>query len=130
MMILTDCISLEEPIPEGLLDFIERMSDICEVRAVAYKDLQSAANSREHGGRIENNLYTFWLMLYHPQRAMDDTSNSVALRNEFYRTVIEEHCRQKLEIKNPSLLKESPFFDEGVFEETMHLIETYYRLDK
>lgn len=39
MMILTDCISLEEPLPEGLLDFIQQMSYIFEIRAVTYKDL-------------------------------------------------------------------------------------------
>ena len=43
MMILTDCIALEEPLPEGLLEFIQQMSEICELRAVAYKDLRDSA---------------------------------------------------------------------------------------
>jgi hypothetical protein len=53
MMILTDCIALEEPLPEGLLEFIQHMSEICELRAVAYKDLRDSAQ--------QNNLYFFWL---------------------------------------------------------------------
>lgn len=40
MLILTDCIALEEPLPEGLLDFIQHMSEIYELRGIAYKDLQ------------------------------------------------------------------------------------------
>ncbi len=39
MLILTDCIALEEPLPEGLLDFVQKMSEVYEVRGVAYKDL-------------------------------------------------------------------------------------------
>jgi len=30
---------------------------------------------------------------------------------------------------NKYKLRENPFFDLGVFEETMKLIETYYKLD-
>lgn len=39
MMILTDCISLEEPLPEGLLLFIEQLSEIYEIKGVSYKDI-------------------------------------------------------------------------------------------
>jgi len=55
MMILTDCISLEEPLPEGLLNFIEQLSEIYEIRGVTYKDLQGSAVQ-------QNNLYHFWLL--------------------------------------------------------------------
>ena len=51
-MVLADCISVEEPFPEGLLDFIDNMANICELRAVAYKDLSSTNRA--------NNLYNFW----------------------------------------------------------------------
>lgn len=40
MLILTDCIALEEPLPDGLLDFVQKMSEVYEIRGVAYKDLQ------------------------------------------------------------------------------------------
>lgn len=39
MMILTDCISLEEPLPEGLLVFIDHLSEIYEIKGVTYKDI-------------------------------------------------------------------------------------------
>ena len=39
MMILTDCISLEEPLPEGLLLFIDQLSEIYEIKGVAFKDI-------------------------------------------------------------------------------------------
>ena len=39
MLILTDCIALEEPLPDGLLDFVQKMSEVYELRGVAYKDL-------------------------------------------------------------------------------------------
>jgi len=55
MMILTDCIALEEPLPEGLLRFIEQLSEIYEIRGVAYKDIQGRAVAN-------NNIYHFWLM--------------------------------------------------------------------
>lgn len=38
-MVLADCIALEEPLPEGLLEYIEQMSQVAELSAVAYKDL-------------------------------------------------------------------------------------------
>ena len=39
MMILTDCIALEEPLPEGLLLFIDQLSEIYEIKGVAFKDI-------------------------------------------------------------------------------------------
>lgn len=65
-MILADCISLEEPIPEGLLDFIEQLGRILEIKAVAYKDLSAAPP-----GSRKNNLYNYWHMHI---KGVEDTS--------------------------------------------------------
>ncbi len=39
MMVLIDSISLEREIDDSLIDFIDKMGHICELRAVVYKDL-------------------------------------------------------------------------------------------
>lgn len=39
MMVFTDCISLEGNLDKSLIQYIENMGKICELRAVAYKDL-------------------------------------------------------------------------------------------
>ena len=41
MMILTDCIALEEPLPEGLLLFIDQLSEIYEIKGVAFKEFRT-----------------------------------------------------------------------------------------
>lgn len=53
-------------------------------------------------------------------------TSSVILRTEFF-SFIENHCRTLMDEKFH--LKESPYFDHTVFEETMKLVETYYKLD-
>ena len=125
MMVLTDCIALEEPLPEGLLDFIEQMSEICELRAVAFKDLQAATTP----GSLSNNLYYFWLLHKKGHAALDssDLVSSAVQRTDFFQ-FIEDYCREEL-MDRRYRLRESTFFDAGVFEETMKLIETYYKLD-
>ena len=123
MLILTDCIALEEPLPDGLLDFVQKMSEVYELRGVAYKDLQLSPEVvlPKMG---QNNLYRFWLIYTRGNKALDETSPF--LRTEFFR-FIEDHCTELMEKKYR--LKESPYFDVGVFDQTMRLIETYYRLD-
>ena len=39
MMVLADCISLEEPLPDGLLEYFQHMSEVAELSAVAFRDL-------------------------------------------------------------------------------------------
>jgi hypothetical protein len=123
MLILTDCIALEEPLPEGLLDFVQKMSEVYELRGVAYKDLQLTPEVvlPKMG---KNNLYMFWLIYTRGKKAVDETSPY--LRTEFFR-FIEDHCIELMEKKYR--LRETPYFDEGVFDQTMRLIEIYYKLD-
>jgi hypothetical protein len=123
MLILTDCIALEEPLPEGLLDFVQKMSEVYELRGVAYKDLQLTPEVvlPKMG---KNNLYMFWLIYTRGKKAIDETSPY--LRTEFFR-FIEDHCIELMEKKYR--LRETPYFDEGVFDQTMRLIEIYYKLD-
>lgn len=123
MLILTDCIALEEPLPEGLLDFIQKMSEVYELRGVAYKDLQLTPEVvLPNMGK--NNLYMFWLIYTRGKKAVDETSPY--LRTEFFR-FIEDHCTELMEKKYR--LRETPYFDEVVFDQTMRLIEIYYKLD-
>jgi len=123
MLILTDCIALEEPLPEGLLDFVQKMSEVYELRGVAYKDLQLTPEVvLPNMGK--NNLYMFWLIYTRGKKAVDETSPY--LRTEFFR-FIEDHCTELMEKKYR--LRETPYFDEGVFDQTMRLIEIYYKLD-
>ena len=123
MLILTDCIALEEPLPEGLLDFVQKMSEVYELRGVAYKDLQLTPEVvlPKMG---KNNLYMFWLIYTRGKKAVDETSPY--LRTEFFR-FIEDHCTELMEKKYR--LRETPYFDESVFDQTMRLIEIYYKLD-
>lgn len=39
MMVLADCISLEEPLPDGLLEYFLHMSEVAELSAVSFRDL-------------------------------------------------------------------------------------------
>ena len=105
MLILTDCIALEEPLPEGLLDFVQKMSEVYEVRGVAYKDLQLSPEVVLPKMGI-NNLYKYWLIYTYGKKAVDETSPY--LRTEFFR-FIEDHCTELMEKKYR--LRETPYFD-------------------
>lgn len=82
MMILTDCISLEN-LSKELIEFINYMGEIIELRAVAYKDLSSSQKT--------NNLYNFW-HIWKTGQEDPDLSNQT-MKVEFYK-FIEEQCRQ------------------------------------
>lgn len=61
MMILTDCIEIfaqgiSNQDKDDLLSFVASMGKVCEVRAVAYKDVSSADNSKAA------NLYKAWFL--------------------------------------------------------------------
>jgi hypothetical protein len=77
---------------------------------------------------LQNNLFFFWAMHTRSYQALQnpkEIANSVVTRTEFF-GFIEEHCRHLIEANK---LKESPFFDYDRFNETMKLIESYYKLD-
>ena len=89
------------------------MSEVCELRATAFKDLQPQASP-------SNNLLHFWLISKHGH-----SSNAAsAVERAAFLEFIDGACQRQV-----LLLRESPFFDAGVFEETMRLIESYYRLE-
>lgn len=103
------------------------MSEVCELRAVAYKDLHDASQASDMRS-LQNNLFFFWLMHTRSYQALQnpkEMATSVVARTEFF-NFIEEHCRQQIEANK---LRESPFFDHDRFQETMKLIESYYKLD-
>jgi hypothetical protein len=128
MMVLCDCIALEEPLPEGLLNFIQHMSEVCELRGAAYKDLSAISSNGNANPETDNNLFYFWLLHKKGVKALDASVdyNSALLRTEFFK-FIEDYCRDLME--NQYRLRQSPFFDNAVFEDSMKLIETYYKLD-
>lgn len=118
MMVLADCISFEGALPPDLLDYVQKMGEIFEIRAVAYKDLQSA-------NKI-NNLYNFWHIWQKGEEDMaPPEQGSVAMRAQFYQ-FIEEHCRELMERYK---LREYQYFDERLYAETMQIIDNYYKLD-
>jgi len=61
MMVLADAIALDDPLPEGILEYFNRMSDVCELRAVAYKDLHDASQASDMRS-LQNNLFFFWAL--------------------------------------------------------------------
>jgi hypothetical protein len=86
------------------------MSEVYELRGVAYKDLQ--LNPEVVLPKMgQNNFYKFWLIYSRGKKAVDETSPF--LRTEFFR-FIEDICNDLME--NKYRIKESPYFDEGVFE--------------
>jgi len=54
MMQLIDCINANGALDDELLEYIAKVSRVIELRAVAYKDLQSTHKV--------NNLYNYWHM--------------------------------------------------------------------
>ena len=85
MMVLTDCISLKGS-NKDLIDYIYKVGEIFEIRAVAYKDLSSSHKA--------NNLYNYWHIWKKGEE--DANLNSVSMRNEFYQ-FIEEYCKELLD---------------------------------
>lgn len=87
MMLLIDCIQIESGSLEGSLrKYIGLIGTICEVRAVAYKDVAVNASSI-------SNLYKAW---YFTQDGQPNGHESVAWRAKFI-DFIEQYCRKKLE---------------------------------
>lgn len=115
MMVLADCIALEEPLPEGLLGYFQHLSEVAELTAVAYKDLQGASQAVNNEKLLSNNLFYFWLLHTKGQQALKnplEAVQSLNSRTEFFR-YIEEYGRELMETKYK--LKESRYFDNSAF---------------
>lgn len=59
MMLLADCISPNAQDLTSLLGYIDSLSEICEVRAVAFHDVQASRGQVQSA----NNLYLAWYMV-------------------------------------------------------------------
>ena len=116
MIVLADCIGIEDENPKQLLDYISNMGKIIEIRAIAYKSLVSQS--------YYDNLYNYWHM-YGKGKEDVLSNNNVATKTEFL-NFINDHC-EKLLLKYK--LRESEFFDQGYYNEIMQYIESYYKLD-
>lgn len=73
MTVLADCISLEEPIPQDLLDFIAIMGKIYELRGTAYRSVVFKDKT--------NNLYNYWHM--YKRGSEDKDLENVAMKTQF-----------------------------------------------
>jgi hypothetical protein len=56
MMILCDCVTQEVKDNSALFRYIKHLSEICEVKAIAYKDLHDSLK----GKLKKNNLFLVW----------------------------------------------------------------------
>ena len=100
MMLLSDCVQNQPGSLEGKLHkYINLIGSICEVRAVAYKDVSPQASDI-------SNLYKAW---YFTQGGQPDGHVSVAMRAKFI-DFIEQYCRKKLEEYRA---QENVYFDEA-----------------
>jgi hypothetical protein len=82
MTVLADCISLEGPvIPGDLLNFINAMGEIYELRATAYRGVVLKEQN--------NNLYSYW-HIYRKGR-LDQKMDDVAMKSQFLE-YIHKHC--------------------------------------
>jgi hypothetical protein len=70
MTVLADCISVEEPIPTDLLEFIDIMGHIYELRGTAYRSVVQKDRN--------NNLYNYWHMFKKGNE--DPTLDSVTMK--------------------------------------------------
>ena len=58
MMILCDCVTVKKEVQDNssLFKYIKHLSEICEVKAIAYKDLHDSLKGKPRN----NNLYLVW----------------------------------------------------------------------
>jgi len=115
MTVLADCISLEEPIPEDLLCFIDVMGNIYELRGTAYRGVVLKEKN--------NNIYNYWYM--YKKGTLDSDLDDVAMKTQFLDFINSkcEHLMQQYKIKV------NQYYDQGLYEQTMMIMETYYKLD-
>lgn len=105
MMFLCDCVQERpnEADNSDLYSFIEGLSEICEVRAVAYKDLLTTKLGQA-------NLFEGWLL--HKYGMQKSANHSNVLERTRFLEFIEKYCQSKLLHYK---IKESKFFDQGLF---------------
>lgn len=86
--------------------YIKHLSEICEVKAIAYKDLHDSLKGKPR----QNNLYVVWQQKFHKDK------------NHFLKWV-NEYCESKIiEYK----IRESEFYDSKLYEGILQTIESYY----
>ena len=116
MTVLADCIGLEDPaLSAELLSFIDAMGTVYELRATAYRGVVL----KEHN----NNLYNYWHV--YKRGTLDSELDDVAMKTQFLE-FIDRHCEA---LMRQHRVRENPYFDQGLYEQTMAVIESYYRLD-
>lgn len=105
MMFLTDCISatasLTSPSNKDLYNYILNVGEICELRAVAFKDVSQIQTQSP-------NLFKAWLITTVKKEDIQDCLNSVSWRANFI-DYIEELCKTRL---NQLDLKHNTYHDE------------------
>ena len=86
MTVLADCISLEEPIPMDLIEFINHMGSVYELRGTAFRGVVNAKD-------INNNIYNFWCM--YTEGKQDLTLDNLHLKLQFLE-FIDKRCELML----------------------------------
>ena len=66
-------------------------------------------------------------MVYQQTLSKTPLQDSALQRSDFF-VFIQTHCQQLME-QRYKIRENTPYFDQGVFDETMKFIETYYKLD-
>jgi len=108
MMVLCDCITTK-PVQTNLSNYyfyIKCLSEICESRAIALKDLHDSKNRL-----TQNNLYHVWSQL-----------NPMGAHAEYLRW-IHDFCDRKFDEYQ---IRESVHFDQRQYDLIMLTLESYY----
>ena len=119
MMFLCDCVQERtNAIDQSeLYSFIEGLSEICEVRAVAFKDLVTIKPGQA-------NLFEGWLI--HKYGVQKAANHANILERTRFLEYIEKYCSSKL---SHYRTKESKFFDQSLFQDIIQIIQSYYKLE-
>lgn len=115
MILLTDCIGMEEPMKPEILDLTNSLGDIFELRGIAIKNLTTQITN--------NNVYNYWHMQKKGQE--DKNLDNINMKVQFY-DMIDQRCEELFEKYK---LKVNPFFDQNQYNENITFIEIYYKLD-
>lgn len=148
MLILCDFIGYsKDQVPTTLINHIQQIGEIQEVRAVANKSISinhssvvSEIRSKQHiaasellsNPKVQNNLYVYWLVYNrtkaNPKYSTADLAEDlkrVTSKIQFL-NFIQDFCTSRMQISN---LKQNPHFDEKIFQDTITLISQYYQLE-
>ena len=86
MTVLADCISLEEPIPMDLIDFISNLGSLYELRGTAHRSCKVKERN--------NNLYNFWHM--YKQGSEDLNLDKLVMKFQFLE-FINQRCDKMMQ---------------------------------